>query len=253
MQLGVGVVLGGATKAFSKPDDNYIEKHVRQIAEEYYERGFDKSELASVSITTGSHATEKKEVEMLTEIMDVYRKFGFDNAKFMIYNHILRSREAMQAILDAGAIGYIGTIETMNDELRCIHWGDVKGGQTFEDHLRRYELAKDVGFKIVETNYVVGIDPYEEMMRGIVKLDNEGVAVVPNIMRSYNTSQFQTIHPDVFDVGASYIFNAFDVCIDSYRHPTIKKYAGKKSVDYLHRRGLWPQLTHYLQLPIRHT
>lgn len=244
----------GAIDSFTKPPKEYIKDHVQTLRNEYDARGWNPEDLISVNITTGSQPTEEKEVDMMVSIMDMYRRFGFTGVRFMIYNYALRSREAMQTVRDAGADGYIGTIETMNDDLRRQYWGRVKGGQTFDEHLRRYEQAHEIGFPIVETNYVVGLDPYDEMMEGIERLDANQVAVVPNVKRSYNTIQFDFTHSDVWKMGFGYVTEAFDRCLDTYsHHPTIKAFAGRATVKWLQRQGKARGIVTYHDLPIRHT
>lgn len=246
----------GTIASFSRPSSDYIKQHTDELQHDYEERGWDPKDLRSVNITTGSQPSEDKEADMMVAIMGAYKEAGFTEAGFMLYNYALQSEEAMRAVRSAGAIGYIGTIETMDDELRRKHWGKVKGGQTFEDHLRRYERAKDIGFPIIETNYVVGIDPYDAMMDGIRRLDEAGVVVVPNVKRSYNPKQLGDTHPDVWERGfGNYVLGAFDNSLDTCEDRlTIKQFAGTASVDWLNQhRTDGPTLTHFMQLPVRHT
>ena len=242
----------GAIKSFARPNREYIQEHVGVLKAEYLQRGWDPKDLRSVNITTGSQPTEDREVDMMVGIMDSYRSAGFSEARFMLYNYALRSEKAMRAVREAGADGYIGTLETANDALRRKYWGRVKGGQTFQEHLQRYAMAQAVGFPIVETNYVVGLDPYDEMMDTIHDLDAKGVAVVPNVKRSYTAQQLANTHSDVWRRGFSYITDAFDACLDTYRHPTIKRFAGEATLRYLQRQGDF-RASHYTELPIRHT
>jgi hypothetical protein len=242
----------GAIESFTRPPGEYLQDHVDILAREYEKREWELTDLHSVNITTGSQPTEDREVKMMVDIMTLYREAGFSNARFMIYNYALQSEKAMRTVHSEGADGYIGTLETANDKLRRKYWGKVKGAQSFEDHLRRYEIAQSIGFPIIETNYVVGIDPYDEMMDAIQRLDQHGVAVVPNVKRSYTAEQLADTHSDVWDMGFSYISDAFDACLDTYRHPTIKRFAGEATIRYLQRSGDF-RAAHFLELPIRHT
>lgn len=241
----------GAVKSFTPPPKDYIAQHVEQLAADYDRRGWDRAELISVNITTGCQPDEARELDMMVRLMREYRRHGFSNAGFHAFTYAIDSAEAMEVLLDEGAIGFIGTVETFNDAERIRQWGRKKGSITFEQHLDKYARARRSGFEIVETDYVLGADSYAEMMDGIATLDAANVAVVPNIKRNYTLEQLNSNHPDVWELGAAYITDGFHAALSSYRSGTIKRRAARYSVDYLDRQGQ-AHVT-LRDLPIRHT
>lgn len=241
----------GAVKSFTPPPKDYITRHVEELAADYDRHGWDRAELVSVNITTGCQPDESRELDMMVRLMREYRKYGFSNAAFHAFTYAIDSPAAMERLLEEGAIGFIGTVETFNDAERIRQWGRKKGSITFEQHLKKYARARRAGFKIVETDYVLGADSYAEMMDGIAALDAAHVAVVPNIKRNYTIEQLNSNHPDLWELGAAYISDGFHAALASYRNGTIKRRAARYSVDYLHRQG-HADVT-LRDLPIRHT
>ena len=239
-----------AANTFTKSPRDYIEAHVRQVAIDYHTRTWDPLDLWSVNLVTGCQSSIDREMHMMLNTMKEYYKQGFNNVRFHIYSYLLTHQEHMTDLRRAGAIGHIGTLETFDNERRLLYWGREKGATTFDNHLKRYAKAHEVGYPIVETNYVIGTDSYSAMMKGIKTLDNEGVAVVPNMMRSYNSIQVNSLHSDLWEMGFRYILDGFQAATKTYRHPTIKRYAGNHAVEYLRSKGL--NVT-YDDLPIRHT
>lgn len=241
----------GAVRSFTSPPKDYIQRHVAELAADYDERGWDRDELISVNITTGCQPDEDRELTMMLELIREYRKQGFGNAMFFPFTYAIHSTAAMEQLLDAGCGGFIGTVECFNDSERIRQWGRKKGSITFAQHVEKYRRAHAAGFPIVETDYVLGADSYQEMMHGIAEFNSVGVAVVPNIKRNYSVDQLESNHPDIWDMGMSYIADGFHACLQSYNNGTIKRRAARYTVDYLHRHGQ-PQLT-LRDLPIRHT
>ncbi|WP_345368332.1 radical SAM protein [Saccharopolyspora cebuensis] len=237
--------------SWTPPPRDYIAQHVAELAADYDRRGWDRAELVSVNITTGCQPDESKELDMMLRLIAEYRRQGFGNAAFFPFTYAIHSSAAMEQLREAGCLGFIGTVETINDTERIRQWGRKKGAITFEMHLEKYRRAQGAGFPIVETDYVLGADSYEEMMHGIAEFDSIGVAVVPNIKRNYSTAQLDSNHPDIWDMGMAYVADGFHACLASYRHGTIKRRAARYSIDYLRRHG-WPSLT-LRDLPIRHT
>lgn len=240
-----------AVSSFTPPPKDYIQRHVASLAEDFDARGWDRGELISVNITTGCQPDEEKELIMMLKLMHEYRRQGFSNAAFFPFTYAIDSAWAMEALLHSGAQGFIGTVECFNDAERIRQWGKNKGAITFEQHLQKYARAQEVGFDIVETDYVLGADSYPEMLRGIADLDDAGVAVVPNIKRNYTVAQLDSNHDDIWAMGMDYIADGFHACLQSYNNGTIKRRAARYSVDYLHRQG-YPETT-LRDLPIRHT
>jgi hypothetical protein len=225
-------------------------EHVDQVLADYRQRGWEPTDLWSANLVTGCQPNPDRELKMMLDVMKEYRRQGFNNVRFQVYSYHLRQADQMRALLDAGAMGYIGTIETFDDQRRLEFWGSAKGSQTFALHRTRYALAHELRFPIVETNYVIGTDSYETLKKGIATLDDEKVAVVPNIMRNYNSKQLDALHPDLWTMGFRYVLDAFETAVATYHHPTIKRFAGSKAVEYLNARG-W-NIT-FDDLPIRHT
>ncbi|MDP9643707.1 hypothetical protein J2S53_003652 [Actinopolyspora lacussalsi] len=240
----------GAVKSFTPPPRDYIERHVAQLAADYDRRGWDRGELVSVNITTGCQPDEDRELEMMLNLMRTYRRYGFGNTAFHAFTYAIDSTRAMELLREHGAIGFIGTVETINDAERIRQWGRKKGSITFERHLEKYRRARRVGFDIVETDYVLGADSYTEMLDGIAELDENGVAVVPNIKRNYTVEQLDSNHRDLWRHGMRYIADGFHAALSSYDNGTIKRRAARYSVDYLRRCG---RETGLRDLPIRHT
>lgn len=241
----------GAISSFTPPPKDYVRQHVETLAADYDRRGWDRGELASVNITTGCQPDEAKELDMMLALIREYRRWGFTNAAFFPFTYAIHSAEAMAQLREAGCLGFIGTIETVNDEERLRQWGRKKGSITFEMHLEKYLRAQRAGFSIVETDYVLGADSYVEMLQGIRELHSAGVAVVPNIKRNYTAEQLDSNHIDIWNMGLNYIADGFHACLASYIHGTIKRRAARCTVDYLRRHG-WQDVT-LRDLPIRHT
>ncbi|MCI2421549.1 hypothetical protein MOQ72_29350 [Saccharopolyspora sp. K220] len=241
----------GAVKSFTSPPKDYISRHVQQLAADYDRRGWDRAELISVNITTGCQPDEERELTMMLQLIEEYRRQGFTSAAFFPFTYAIDSAAAMEQLREAGCLGFIGTVECFNDTERIRQWGKKKGSITFAQHVEKYARARRVGFDIVETDYVLGADSYTEMLDGIRILDNAGVAVVPNIKRNYTLEQLDSNHTDIWDLGMTYIADAFHAALASYRNGTIKRRAARLSVGYLHRDG-WTELT-LRDLPIRHT
>jgi hypothetical protein len=237
--------------SWTPPPKDYIAQHVAALAADYDSRGWDRSELVSVNITTGCQPDEARELAMMLQLIGEYRRQGFDRAAFFPFTYAIDTRAAMDQLLEAGALGFIGTIECVNDEERIRQWGRHKGAITFEQHLAKYERAHAAGFPIVETDYVLGADSYDEMLQGVAALSAANVAVVPNIKRNYSTAQLDSNHPDIWTMPGQYIASGFEACLATYAHGTIKRRAARHCVDYLHRTG-HPQVT-LRDLPIRHT
>ena len=241
----------GAVSSFTPPPANYVREHVAELARDFDARGWDRGELASVNITTGCQPTEDDELSMMLALMREYRRWGFANAAFFPFTYAIHSSAAMQQLREAGALGFIGTVECFNDAERIRQWGRRKGAITFEMHLEKYQRAQQAGFDIVETDYVLGADSYREMLSGIRELDAAGVAVVPNIKRNYSIAQLESNHDDIWAMGMAYISDGFHACLASYANGTIKRRAARYALNYLHRCG-WDQLR-LRELPIRHT
>lgn len=241
----------GAVSSFTPPPENYIENHVAQLAGDFDARGWDRAELVSVNITTGCQPDEGKELSMMLELIAEYRRWGFGHAVFFPFTYAIHSLAAMEQLREAGCGGFIGTVETINDDERIRQWGRRKGAITFEMHLEKYRRAQAAGFPVVETDYVMGADSYPEMLAGIREFDSLGVVVVPNIKRNYSVEQLDSNHPDIWDMAMDYVADGFHSCLATYWHGTIKRRAARYTVDYLHRHGaegLTPR-----DLPIRHT
>lgn len=238
-------------RTFTKPSEYYISEHVDQVHNDFIDRAWNMSDLWSVSLNTGSHPLPEQEINMILTLINEYRLRGFQNAHFHIFTYQIQSEQHMlRLIQEPGVIGYIGTIETFDDERRLLYWGKRKGAQSFEHHRRRYHTAHQLGYPIVETNYVVGTDSYDMMQQRMSVLNKDRVAVVPNIMRNYNVDQLEALHPDLWDLGFRYIVDGFEGALATYQHPTIKSFAGGKAVEYLNARGL--NIT-FGDLPVRHT
>lgn len=241
----------GAVSSFTPPPANYVEQHVAELAADYDARGWDRGELVSVNITTGCQPDEQRELSMMLELIAEYRRWGFTRAAFFPFTYAIHSASAMQQLREAGCAGFIGTVETINDDERIRQWGRRKGAITFEMHLEKYRRAQAAGFPIVETDYVLGADSYPEMMAGIAEFHANGVAVVPNIKRNYSIEQLHSNHADIWNMGMVYIADGFHACLQTYNHGTIKRRAARYSLEYLQRQG-WDGLT-LRDLPIRHT
>lgn len=241
----------GAVRSFTSPPKDYVQRHVQQLAEDYDRRGWDRGELISVNITTGCQPDEARELDMMLRLMREYHRQGFSNAAFHVFTYAIDSTDAMETLRENGAIGFIGTIECVNDYERLRQWGNKKGSITFDQHMEKYRRARAAGFPIVETDYVLGADSYDQMMWGVAELNRIGVAVVPNIKRNYTVAQLDSNHPDIWDMGMDYIADGFHACLASYTNGTIKRRAARYSVDYLLRHG-WNGIT-LRDLPIRHT
>ncbi|MFC7342050.1 radical SAM protein [Saccharopolyspora griseoalba] len=241
----------GAVKSFAPPPKDYISRHVQLLANDFDGRGWDRSELVSVNITTGCQPDEERELEMMLQIIEEYRRHGFTNAAFFPFTYAIDSAAAMERLRDAGCFGFIGTVECFNDAERVRQWGRKKGSITFDQHVEKYLRARRVGFDVVETDYVLGADSYLEMLDGIRALDSAGVAVVPNIKRNYTLDQLNSNHDDIWDLGMTYIADGFHAAMATYRNGTIKRRAARYSVDFLNRQG-WSGIT-LRDLPIRHT
>lgn len=240
-----------AVNSFVGATGDYIVDHVVEVGADFARRGWSRSDLVSVNVATGTQPTEEKELAMMLALVAEYRRKGFTNARFHVYSYNLSSRRALEALRAVGVMGFVGTIETMNDSARQKLWGVRKGAITFKEHLERYRLAREVGFPIVETNYILGADSYAEMMAGIDALDAVGVAVIPNIMRNYSTGHLASTHQDLWRMNLSYISDGFNACLRTYSHGTIKRRAARLSVEWLHRQGLTN--VSVMDLPIRHT
>lgn len=241
----------GAVKSFTPPPKDYVGRHVQALAEDFDRRGWDRSELVSVNITTGCQPDEERELTMMLQLIDEYRRHGFDNASFFPFTYAIDSTAAMEQLREAGCLGFIGTVECFNDVERIRQWGRKKGSITFDQHVEKYLRAKRAGFEIVETDYVLGADSYNEMLNGIRALDSIGVAVVPNIKRNYTLEQLDSNHPDIWGLGMNYIADGFHAALATYRNGTIKRRAARYSVDYLKQQG-WSGIS-LRDLPIRHT
>lgn len=241
----------GAISSFTSPPRNYIQHHVAELAADYDRRGWDRDELISVNITTGCQPSEERELDMMLALIAEYRRQGFRNAAFHVFTYAIDSQAAMDRLLKAGAIGFIGTVECINDTERLRQWGKKKGAITFAQHVDKYRRARRAGFEIVETDYVLGADSHSEMLDGIHELDANSVAVVPNIKRNYTSQQLDTNHPDIWRNGLTYIADGFHAALATYRHGTIKRRAARLTLDYLQRQD-WRDLT-LRDLPIRHT
>jgi hypothetical protein len=139
-------------------------------------------------------------------------------------------------------------VESFDAGVRRRLWG-AKGAEDLDVHIARCRGAKAAGFSIVETNYVVGTDPYETMIGGLSALDDAEVAVVPNVVRSYTDAQLSMVHEDVWRMGFEYFLDGFKRALATYRHPTIKAFAGRCALDYLGNSAP----TTIAGLPIRHT
>ena len=230
---------------------DYIAQHVAALAADYDRRRWDRAELISVNITTGCQPDEARELAMMLKLIAEYRRQGFTNAAFFPFTYAIDSTAAMDQLREAGCLGFIGTIECVNDAERLRQWGRNKGAITFEQHLNKYQRAHAAGFQVVETDYVLGADSYQEMLRGVAELSAAKVAVVPNIKRNYSPAQLNSNHPDIWTMDGKYIADGFAACLATYTHGTIKRRAARYSVNYLHRHGQ-PQAT-LRDLPIRHT
>jgi len=239
-----------SARTFLRPTRGYLREHVEQVAADYTARQWRPTDMWSANLTTGSHATAERELNMITQLFEIYREYGFENVRFHTHTYQIQLKEHMRELLSCGAIGYIGTLETFDDARRLAFWGRLKGSQKLDDHRRRYVNAHDAGYPIVETNYVIGTDSYVDMIAGLELLDREGVAVVPNIMRNYTVTQLGSLHADLWRIGYSYVLDGFEAAVATYRHPTIKAYAGNKTVTYLNDHG-WD--VKFVDLPIRHT
>ncbi|MFI0901759.1 radical SAM protein [Streptomyces sp. NPDC020983] len=237
--------------SWTPPPRDYIAAHVAEIAADYDRRGWDRAELISVNITTGCQPDEAKELDMMLRLIAEYRRQGFANAAFFPFTYAIHSSAAMEQLRAAGCLGFIGTVECFNDAERIRQWGRHKGAVTFEEHVAKYQRAHAAGFPIVETDYVLGADSYEEMLHGVAALSAARVAVVPNIKRNYSIAQLDSNHPDIWSMPGAYIADGFTACLATYAHGTIKRRAARGCVDYLHRQGQ-PQVT-LRDLPIRHT
>ncbi|MFJ4966029.1 radical SAM protein [Streptomyces sp. NPDC088729] len=237
--------------SWTPPPRDYIAQHVAELAADYDHRGWDRAELFSVNITTGCQPDEARELTMMLKLIAEYRRQGFANAAFFPFTYAIDSRSAMDQLREAGCLGFIGTIECVNDAERLRQWGRQKGSITFEQHLAKYRRAHEAGFGIVETDYVLGADSYEEMLRGVAELSAAKVTVVPNIKRNYSPAQLNSNHEDIWKLGAGYVADGFTACLETYNHGTIKRRAARYCIDYLHRHGQ-PDVT-LRDLPIRHT
>lgn len=145
--------------SFTPPPRDYIAQHVAALAADYDQRGWDRAALISVNITTGCQPDEDRELSMMLKLIAEYRRQGFSNAGFFPFTYAIDTPGAMDQLREAGCLGFIGTVECFNDAERLRQWGRAKGAISFEQHLAKYRRAREAGFEIVETDYVLGEVP----------------------------------------------------------------------------------------------
>ncbi len=229
---------------------NLYKDHVQKIHDDFLSRGWNLSELRSSHISTGCMPDSNSEMTMMQDLINEYKKQGFINVNFQLASHKINSKEKMDTLKKSGVMGLIGTVETFSDSRRKLLWNKSFFSNFITEYLPFFRNAHEVGFKIVEANYVVGTDSYEDMLNGIELLNRESVCVVPNIIRSYNQTQFDLLHPDIWNIGFKYLLDGIKAALSSYQHFSIKQFTADCSIDFLLSNGISISRQ---QLPIRHT
>ncbi len=200
-----------ATKAFSSSSANYIQEHVKLVAEDFQVKfpHEHKHVLQFVSISTGCQNSSQEEVDMFICLMRTYRQFGF-NPNFLFFTNKVRRERDMYELKNAGAIGIVSTIEAIDDQIRSKLWGKRKGDRLLIQHLRSMTRANRI-FSISEASLVLGEDEFNEtLLDGIRLIGDLGSTIVGNVLRSYNEAQLESIHDDVWKMGLEYFILAFE-------------------------------------------
>ena len=198
-----------AVAGFVRPDAHFVTTHVRELATEYKSRFPDLGleNLRLVSIVTGCEPTPEKEVEMFLGVMDAYRAHGF-SPEFIFSTNLVNDAADMRRLRDAGAIGYVSTVEVFDDALRSKVWGKLKGQKTFAEHLETLAKAREI-FQFAEAALVLGADSYDGIHRGIDALSRVGASISAGIPRSYTPHQLALLHSDVWAFGFGYFVEPF--------------------------------------------
>jgi|GEM_PF-3811177 len=229
-----------AMKAFTPVDlsgEDYIEYNSRTVDGEF-QKLFpreSKSELKYLNIMTGCQPTSKKEAEMFLRTMQIYKNKGF-NPEFVFFTNLIEDEKDMVALVNEGAIGYGSTLETINDEVRIKNWGKRKGSKTFSQYLETLRKIKNY-FKIGEVSMVLGQDNFDELKEGIQTLGDNGITIVGNIQRAYNSFQLKGIHSSLWEKGFDYFTEIFELILKSNsRHIPTARYMRQRGLEYLEKK-----------------
>jgi len=180
------------------------EQILRYVEKKLPELNFDL--LTEVIVLTGRYANCDKLLDYVASIITGVRKMSggkFDPTKnthqrVKISTHLLASKDDMLKAKNIGINRYIYPIEVFNDDLRRRYmtvdsYTDNKGGVPINSVFESLEEAISVfGINAVEPVIIIGLDSYEDTVRGIQRIKNLGVDILTySIFRVYDYDQFE--------------------------------------------------------------
>lgn len=224
---------------FEQMPPDFIERHVREVSEDFERRfpGVPKSEMKYIGLMTGSPLCAENEVKMVLEVIQTYRNFGFNDAGFAIFSHLVENEADMKKISDAGVVGFVATLETFDDTLRKKCWAGKKGSRSAKDYFEILDRAKRY-FRFVEATLVFGLEPYAEVEKGMKTLAGMEVMISASIPRSYNLEQLDSIHPDVWNMGLPYFTESMIFALsNNAKIPNTPQHMRDLALDWMRRQN----------------
>jgi hypothetical protein len=212
---------GQYTAAKAHQEADYIEHHLELVDTYFTEQALAKSDLLHVNIVTGCQPTPQAEAKMFSDIMAGYREKGFAPSNFGFLSYQIDDPETMRMLKDGGLAVFNSTLETISDKSRQQSWGGRKARKTYDQH--RATLAQAVKvFPVVEVNLVLGMDPYNDFVRGAQELGSLGVNFNANVPRIYDPQMLNNLHPEFLADPIGYLTKAFELIFALHRE-NIKK------------------------------
>ena len=182
--------------------------------------------LNEIYISTGRFTTKKDLLRYLkTFNLEVSKIWGekFDpsrnqNQWFKVSTHLLDTCEAMAEAKQYGVKKYLYPIEIVSNSKRKSYMThprmrDNKGDVSFEEILGILNQASNVfGKDKVEPVLIIGLDTYQDTMRGLKALKTAGHGILTHtIFRAYTEEQLQYYSMDLEEIVdvLAYIKNNF--------------------------------------------
>ena len=182
--------------------------------------------LNEIYISTGRFTTKKDLLRFLktfkNEVSNIWGD-KFDPARnqnqwFKVSSHLLDTYEAMAEAKQYGVKKYLYPIEIISNSKRKAYMThpsmrDNKGDVSFEGILGILSQASNVfGIDKIEPVLIIGLDTYQDTMRGLRALKNGGYEILTHtVFRAYTEDQLQYYSMDLGEIVdvLAYIKNNF--------------------------------------------
>jgi len=221
---------------------NLVQEYIERLKQEIIEYNLEQYEISTIYIGGGtpSYVESKHIIDILKNV----GQLGEENT--IEVNPGTVTKEKLQDYLETGinrlSIGLQSTSNTLLKEIGRIH--------TFEQFLETYNCARNVGFKNINVDLMIGlpnqtIEDIEESLQQVIKLNPEHISVYSLILEEgtkleelVNSDKIKLPSEDVERRMYWIVKNALEKA--GYKHYEISNFA-KQGYESKHNMDCWNQ------------